>query len=712
MNLYGLLLGLYSAAGQVLLLRELISSFNGDELFIGAALFGWLLAVAAGAFLGERCLGRVRPAVLLVAGALLLPAVIAAVRLSPLIVCDIVGEVVPFTSAYVLSMLAMCPLGFVSGWLFAVITCDQALPADSIVTVYLWEGIGAFLGGVAITLCAGRLLSTLALAIAIGAAVTAAVVALSGGGRAAVAATVVLFAGVAATGLAGRLDRYLDSVKYSSYGLLASFDTHYGHEAILSRDSSHVLMTDNTIEAVHPDLETAENLLVVPLIYNPGAKKLLFLGRAEFGVAQLAAALPKLEITQVDPRAKLTPAIAHAVEGGGSVRRYDGDPISYLSKNDAAAEYDIIVVNPGEPDNYQTNRYYTTRFFTLAKKRLKHGGIVFFPTQYDTDRYLAAEKQRVVSLIYRTLCSSFANVAFWPGNMTLFVASHDRSLDLSYDAIIRRIKDVGVRTQYIHDDYLFDRLGPMKAERLLAAFGRFGGTNRLEKPVLPHYQILYRSRANPMGKRLFSLILDSPRWTLAIPLVVVLFFLATSLSNRKRNTYPLFLLFTAGLASLSLEFISFYLYQSTAGSLYSEIALLIGSFMLGLAAGTYSSHRFRNRRMEYPALLILLSATVVFLGVWKYVGPGWALYFHAVFLFVVAVATGALFVAATIRYYACRQNANRGLGYACEVAGSSVGALLTTTIFLPVIGLHWLLASLAGLVILALAGVGLTRKAS
>jgi hypothetical protein len=38
------LLGFYSACGQVLLLRELVSSFNGDELFIGTALFGWLAA--------------------------------------------------------------------------------------------------------------------------------------------------------------------------------------------------------------------------------------------------------------------------------------------------------------------------------------------------------------------------------------------------------------------------------------------------------------------------------------------------------------------------------------------------------------------------------------------------------------------------------------------------------------------------------------------
>ena len=54
MNRQGFLLGFFSTGAQVLLLRELVSSLNGSELFIGTALFGWLIAVAAGAYLGGR----------------------------------------------------------------------------------------------------------------------------------------------------------------------------------------------------------------------------------------------------------------------------------------------------------------------------------------------------------------------------------------------------------------------------------------------------------------------------------------------------------------------------------------------------------------------------------------------------------------------------------------------------------------------------------
>jgi hypothetical protein len=65
------------------------------------------------------------------------------------------------------------------------------------------------------------------------------------------------------------------------------------------------------------------------------------------------------------------------------------------------------------------------------------------------------------------------------------------------------------------------------------------------------------------------------------------------------------------------------------------------------------------------------------------------------------MATGTSFVAATNRYQSYSLSTNRGVGYACELAGSSLGALLGTTILLPLLGLELFL-------ILALSVIGLT----
>jgi hypothetical protein len=120
--------------------------------------------------------------------------------------------------------------------------------------------------------------------------------------------------------------------------------------------------------------------------------------------------------------------------------------------------------------------------------------------------------------------------------------------------------------------------------------------------------------------------------------------------------------------------------------------------------------RIRKGPLEYPALLMLLAAALLFLFTFDSVKPQALLFYHLFFLFVVAAATGSLFVAATNRYYPIDLESNRGAGYACELIGSSVGALLTITILLPIIGLKWLLIAVAALVTVALAGSGLTTR--
>ncbi|MEW5925260.1 MAG: hypothetical protein AB1746_14860, partial [Candidatus Zixiibacteriota bacterium] len=168
MNRKAFLLGFFSIGGQVLLLRELVASFNGDELFIGTALFGWLVAVAIGAGFGGMKKIKISTLALFIVGALLLPLSIALTRLSPLLRISAPGEVIRFSTAVILSMAAMLPVGFLSGWIFPAITREGHRPAKSIVQVYLFEGIGAFVGGVAIAALTGFIFSTLAMAYALG----------------------------------------------------------------------------------------------------------------------------------------------------------------------------------------------------------------------------------------------------------------------------------------------------------------------------------------------------------------------------------------------------------------------------------------------------------------------------------------------------------------------------------------------------------------
>ena len=702
MNRDAFLLGFLATSSQVLMLRELVAAFGGTELFIGTALFGWLVWVALGAWLGGRGTRGANPSLLFLIGVFLLPLALAGTRLMPLLVTDTVGQMIPLTTAIPLSILAVAPTGLLSGWLFPAIARQGRVVGNAITTVYLFEGLGAFAAGIAVTLLVAVSLGGLGTSYCIGLGLMATLVV---GARrwsvVPIAGGVVLLALLILTQMGTQIDRICDQARYPGYSVEQSFDTPYGHQTILSHDSTVVLVTDNTVEATSPDLERSENLIIPPLVYCPSARTAVFVGRSEFGVGQLVSNFPNLRLTVVDPRRSLSRALDQFLPNVNSADRNNDDPIAFFSKA-PQNNFDIVILSPGRFDSYRCGRLVTSSFMGLVKRSLKPGGVLLLATAYDTDRYVSRETTQLLGAIAGTLKQSFTNVVVWPGNTTLVLASDQADLRLPVDSIIARIGLLLYRPQYVSGDYLNDRLSELKIDRLNSAISAQSGINSLNRPILSTYEAWYRARASVPDRSLAGFFLGQPYWLIILSVFLLLFLWWTT-RGRGHGRTGLLLYVTAGLGSLSLELLSFYLYQSAASSLYAHLAVLIGAFMLGLSLGTWLASRTIGLGIGWLSLATLLGATVMFAVTWQRVDYRLALVYHLLFLLVVALATGTLFVAATRYYYANSSGANRGFGYAAELAGSALGALLTTTVLLPLLGVNWLLVTLVVLLTLVLA---------
>jgi hypothetical protein len=712
MNRQGLLLGFFSTGAQVLLLRELVSSLNGGELFIGTALFGWMIAVATGAYLGGRANVNTKPVALFGTGALLLPLLIIATRLSPLLVTNVIGEIIPFRTATIISVVVTLPVGLLSGWLFTAILKSYQADAGSIMRLYFVEGIGAGIAGIVITLLVGAVLSTLAMAVAITLVVLVGIVVAPKSWRpardvpiVAVALITVVLAAILAPGA----DRAIDGIKYESYRVVGSFDTPYSHQAILTRDSTVVLVTDNTVEDVAPDLITAENLLLPPFAYKPEAKRVLVFGRIEFGIEQLVAKLANTELTAVDPRRMLS-SETDVSSPNIRVTKVTDDPLAFVLRGGTGQRFDMIIVNPGDFESFRGSRLVTERFLNAAKQLLLPDGILYLPTHYDSDRYVTNRESKILAAIYNTLGTVFRQVEVWPGNMTLFFVSDRAAFNIPYDSLVSNLSKLTYIPQYINDNYLFDRLSDFKKQRLLGSVGSSSEINSQTRPILTHYQTLYRAKLSNLDSRIASIVLEQRWWYVVVPIIILMLLIATINRNRQRRSYGLFLYFVAGLISLSLEMISFYAYQTQAGSLYSQMAILIGVFMFGLSAGAYVTYKTAVKHADVCALLMLSAATLIFAVTYQSVPTTMLLAYHLLFLLTVALGTGSLFAAATRGYYELNPGRNRGAGYAFELVGSAIGAILPTIVFLPTIGLTWLLVSALLALMSALAGCLLTLR--
>ena len=253
MNREGFLLGLLATSGQILLLREVVTAFGGSELLIGTALFGWLVWVAFGAWMGGRGPARVQTAILFTLGGWLLPISLVGVRLVSTLITNVPGEIVPMHLAMLISILAVAPVALVSGWLFPAVARRSQRAADAITTVYLFEGLGAFAAGVMVAIIVGRIVGNIGMSLIVG-IVVAAVTAFSSGQYRllSVLSGSAMAAVLIGTGAGTVIDRLCDQSRYPGYTVEQSFDTPYGHQTVLSRDSSLVLITDNAVEATYP----------------------------------------------------------------------------------------------------------------------------------------------------------------------------------------------------------------------------------------------------------------------------------------------------------------------------------------------------------------------------------------------------------------------------------------------------------------------------
>jgi spermidine synthase len=155
-----LLMGLSSITAQIVLLRELLVSFLGNELTLGVILASWLILVAAGSFLAGKSVEKVeRKLEVFVAFQLIFsvafPFSIFLCRIFKNILLATPGEVLGFAPIFYSSLLILLPVTLPYGALFTYGCKLYAQYAEenaaSIGKVYIIETMGSMIGGLLIT---------------------------------------------------------------------------------------------------------------------------------------------------------------------------------------------------------------------------------------------------------------------------------------------------------------------------------------------------------------------------------------------------------------------------------------------------------------------------------------------------------------------------------------------------------------------------------
>ncbi|MEW6231738.1 MAG: hypothetical protein AB1566_05405 [Chloroflexota bacterium] len=744
------LIGFTSIIGQVVLLRELLVVFYGNELSVAAMLAAWLLWVATGSSLfprligvlsresgpacgpgtadapnGTRAAGHPGPfSALQAAVALVLPLEILFVRNVRSLAGALPGEVFGFFPTLVWSFVALAPLCILLGWLFTA-ACQMAADRLSVGQVYLYESMGSVAGGLLSSfvllyhfdpwqIILG--LSALNLASAWGVWKVA-----RGrerelrGSRGRLARLWPLPIALAAILLIPPAAAFLQDLslrqRWRGYELVESRDSIYGNLAVTVRGSQHSFFENGLLLSTTEDFLAAEEGAHYVLLEHPKPRRVLLIGGGTSGLLREVLKHPvesvdyvELDPTLIETAKRFLPAPDRLALRDPRVAMHFLDGRLYVQGQATQNPhyYDVALLAVPHPFTAQVNRLYTLEFLQAVRQVLQGDG-VFSMGIISAENYPSQEMQRLDACVYRTVKEVFAEVLALPGDHALVLAS-PRSGVLTADVstLLARWQERRIETALLTPSHLRLRLSPERLEYARRTFGGPALLNHDFEPIGLYYDLVLWSGQYSAGLR------DILRGALAFHSVWLLLVLATvSLALMTGITppgaaVPLGLAVLGG-AGMAWEVVLVFAFQVLHGYVYHQIALVVTAFMVGLTAGSWWATRVRaeeagaNRRRlalilgVAAAYSLLLPPAFSFLAA----GPAGSYGFvsaQVVFPGLTIIAgglVGAAFPLASALYVGQGTRASRAAGilYAADLVGASLGALATGALLIPVLGL-------------------------
>jgi spermidine synthase len=672
-----ILIGFTAVIAQIVLLRELMVVFYGNETSIGFMLASWLFWTAAGSSLGGRISAEPRRlmAAIQVLIAATLPATILAVRAAKGLLQTVPGEVLGPGAMLLTSFVTLGPLCLLSGSLFT--TGSRMLAAGS---VYLWEAVGSSAGGIVAALLLLGHWSSLEIAALLAA------LNLLAAARPLPSAALAGLVGVAAI-LAystGSQQRF-----WRGFPLVATRDSVYGSLAVVGTEGSRSVYENGVVLFNVPDPAAAEEAVHYALLEHPAPRSLLLIGGGINGSIAQALRHPTLE--RVD-YVELDPAILDLARDyfPGEWRALHADPRVHVHVTDGrlflkttTLRFDVVIVNLPEPQNAQLNRFYTVEFFREVSRKLTPTGLLSFQLR-SSENYIGAELAQFLRTIDTSLRAVFPEVTTIPGETVhFFAAQRPGILASGSDELLSRLHARHLHTSYVSEYFIPYRMTPDRIADLDAQIRPTASTpiNHDFAPVAYYFDAaLWSSQFHQGYRGLFRAMAGVNFGAMAAAFAVILSLLAVA-GRRRLGFVAGFATAATGFAMIGLEMLLLLGFQALYGYLYQQLAVVIAAFMAGMAMGSWLALRPSARGgMRTLAVTQLLAAVAPLLLLAIFQGPGAGRAAFPALAAVSGMLGGYEFAVAS------RMVQSPGRLYALDLAGSCLAAILFSVWLVPVFG--------------------------
>ncbi len=676
-------LGVSSIVTQLVLMRELLCVFAGNELVLGIVLGSWLLTTGLGTYLGRGVSGLTRPLSVLVVAQLL----VATLPLADVVLVRVLPDVlfapgaqVGVIGTAVSSVLLLLPYCVVAGYLLAL-ACSALGRGDavSIGQVYFLDNLGDIAGGVfftvAIVFVANHFhLLYVPAALNLGMAL---LLAWKLRRRVALLAAVTVTVGTIGVVAAVDLDAVSTARQYLGQNVLLHTQSPFGNLVVTEAQGQLNFIESGVPLFSTQGVEEVEETVHYAMAQRPHTRRVLLISGGLTGTAEevLKYGVEAVDYVELDP-VILSAARRFVPENldDPRVEAVSGDGRRFVRSTDR--RYGVVIVDLPDPSTAQINRFYTAEFFREVKRILEPDGVVAISLAH-YENVVSAVLAGLLSVARRTLRTAYANTLVVPGGSVYLLAS-DGPL---HRDIFARIRAAGVDTEFVRPGYLSAVLSEDRVGEVERALSREVPVNTDLRPVLYFRQLVYWTRQ--LGGNVGLL-------ALGLGVLMAAYLLRV-------GPVPM-ALFTTGCAASTLEVVVLFGLQMVHGFVYARVGLIVTLFIVGLAVGSAIANRALARLGRHHLVILEIGIAgfaaivpVVLIAAgsltsWSELGS--TLSADVVFP-ILALTPGVLVgmefpLAARVEFDGVGRTASRL--YTADFLGACLGAVVVGGILIPVLG--------------------------
>jgi len=683
LNIYAFCMGIAAITVQIILMREFMAVFYGNELCIGILLSVWLFWVAVGSRLGNIFI-RIHVFKKLKTFSLLMLLLI------------------------IVSVLAVIAIKYVRiqfSFLTGITSSVNSLRGDPASRVYIFEAFGSACAGFLVSLVALRFLSNMDVLLFLAFFLFMVIfivnkkiwtIFIS------IFMVLILFSPQSETFQTGLLQKYWHSFD-KQMQLIDWRQSKFGELTLVDWGGEKSLYINGLKQTIVPDPIGSQELASLILNQHSEPHDILLLGGGLGGLAAELARYKNSNIVYIELDKEAYDITFSHLDSlqqfffrkpNLKIKFTDGRYFLSTSKE----SYDMIIVNVGKPATASNNRYFTQEFFKLAKNKLKPGGIFTICGFPSAENYFGPELLQLNAGLYSQLQHEFNDIVVIPGDAAIYFASlNSPDLTTNPDILTQRFIEKGIQCDYFYPQmfwqyYLPGRLNFIKESLVNTRVKR---NNRDFAPVSYYYDFVLWNKLVRGHSGLFTQIsLINFEYTLFFLIFILILLVIISLFIRKKKSFHLtcILGLTAyfGFASITLNVLLLLSFQIIFGYIYEWIGLALSVYMAGMAFTSMvvnnNLEKISNKYMLVVFLFLLTMLLLFLTPILHYIQTIRSYFLFFILLFLAGALTGGTFPFVSELYYRIGGRYRAGSVYAADLIGGACGSLIVSGLFIPLYG--------------------------